>query len=96
MEKRKQVIWPFLWDACEKMEGSSSLVSLCSAGILLLSEMSDEERNQTIRRTKKLRSQFRSGKKLAADRSQESQTVDGAIRRAGREQKKDHSGAKSG
>jgi hypothetical protein len=57
--KRQQMVWSFLWDTLEDLENGHPLVALCSAGILLLSEMSDEQLAQLVKRTKKLRNEYR-------------------------------------
>lgn len=46
--KREQIIWENVWPVSQRLERLYSLKSLLSAGILLLSKMSAEERENAI------------------------------------------------
>ena len=46
--KREQIIWSNLWQVCEKLERSYTLKSLLSAGVLLISKMSAQEREEAV------------------------------------------------
>ena len=46
--KREQTIWDNLWTVSEKLERKYSLKALCSAGVLVLSTMSAEDRETAI------------------------------------------------
>jgi hypothetical protein len=51
--KREQMVRENLWDVCADLEDTYSLIALCSAGILLLSEMTAEQRETAIKRAAK-------------------------------------------
>lgn len=46
--KREQVVWKNLWDVAASLERKYGLTAVCSAGILVLSHMSAEEREEAI------------------------------------------------
>jgi hypothetical protein len=48
--KREQIIWKTVWPLAIKLERTYSLKAICSAGVLVLSEMSAEEREKVIER----------------------------------------------
>lgn len=46
--KREQIIWSNLWQLCEKLERSYTLKSLLSAGVLLISKLSAQKREEAV------------------------------------------------
>ena len=46
--KREQVLWKGVWDICARLEKSYSLKAILSAGVLVLSKLTSDEREKAV------------------------------------------------
>jgi hypothetical protein len=48
--KREQILWETVWKLSQKLERTYGLKAICSAGVLILSELSAADREKIIER----------------------------------------------